>query len=37
VDAIQGARKAPHYIIAERCIGCGNCLTVCPADAVIVE
>lgn len=33
----MGARKSPHYIIPDKCIGCGACLQVCPFDAVVVE
>lgn len=36
-DAIVGTAKSPHYIIAEKCIGCGNCAQVCKFKAVIVE
>ncbi|MCP4544918.1 MAG: 4Fe-4S dicluster domain-containing protein [bacterium] len=33
-DAIMGAPKSPHYIVQDKCIACGNCLTVCRFDAV---
>ena len=35
--AIKGARKSPHYIVAQECIGCGACLEVCPFGAVKVQ
>jgi NADH:ubiquinone oxidoreductase subunit F (NADH-binding)/ferredoxin len=35
--AIVGEVKKAHYIIDEKCIGCGNCVTVCRFDAVTVE
>ena len=35
-DAIMGAKKTPHYIIPDKCISCGNCKTVCKAEAVLV-
>jgi len=35
--AIMGARKAPHYIIPDKCIACGACFDVCPFDAVRKE
>ena len=35
VDAIMGTVKAPHYIIDEKCIRCGNCEAVCRFDAVV--
>ena len=37
VDAIMGAPKTPHYIIPDKCIGCGNCLEVCRFNAVFTE
>jgi len=37
VEAIKGAKKAPHYIIEEKCIGCGGCADVCPFKAVEVS
>lgn len=35
--AIMGAPKAPHYIVAEKCIACGTCLEVCKFGAVAVK
>jgi NADH:ubiquinone oxidoreductase subunit F (NADH-binding)/Pyruvate/2-oxoacid:ferredoxin oxidoreductase delta subunit/(2Fe-2S) ferredoxin len=37
VDAIMGAKKAPHYIIPDKCIGCGACYEACKFNAVVVE
>jgi NADH:ubiquinone oxidoreductase subunit F (NADH-binding)/NAD-dependent dihydropyrimidine dehydrogenase PreA subunit len=37
VEAIQGAAKAPHYIIEDKCIGCGTCVEVCRHEAVLAE
>lgn len=36
-DAIMGAPKSPHYIIQDKCIACGTCLTVCKSRAVLVQ
>ncbi len=36
-EAIVGDKKMPHYIIADKCIGCGHCLDVCKFDAVRVH
>jgi len=33
-QAIVGKPKVPHYIIAEKCISCGSCRTVCKFKAV---
>jgi NADH-quinone oxidoreductase subunit F/NADP-reducing hydrogenase subunit HndC len=30
----MGNPKAPHYIVQDKCIGCGTCVTVCRFDAV---
>jgi electron transport complex protein RnfB len=35
VDAIAGARKQMHTVIAELCTGCDLCLPPCPVDASI--
>jgi len=34
VDAIVGARKYMHTIIAAECNGCALCLPVCPVDCI---
>lgn len=34
VDAIIGATKQMHDVIAELCHGCGKCVLVCPTDAI---
>ncbi len=34
-DAIIGSPKNAHYIIEDRCIGCGSCLDVCRLGAVM--
>ena len=33
-QAIVGKPKVPHYIVAEKCISCGSCRTVCKFKAV---
>jgi NADH:ubiquinone oxidoreductase subunit F (NADH-binding)/(2Fe-2S) ferredoxin len=33
-QAIMGKPRAPHYIIAEKCISCGSCKSVCKFKAV---
>ncbi|HOT89545.1 MAG TPA: NADH-ubiquinone oxidoreductase-F iron-sulfur binding region domain-containing protein, partial [Bacteroidales bacterium] len=32
--AIVGSKKNPHYIIEEKCIGCGTCATICNFNAI---
>ena len=34
VDAIVGAAKLMHTVIAGRCIGCELCLSPCPVDCI---
>jgi len=34
VDAIIGARKRMHTVIAADCTGCEKCLPVCPTDCI---
>ncbi len=34
VDAIIGARKLMHTVIAAECTGCGLCLPPCPVDCI---
>ena len=34
VDAIVGAQKFMHTVIAERCTGCELCLPPCPVDCI---
>jgi H+/Na+-translocating ferredoxin:NAD+ oxidoreductase subunit B len=34
VDAIVGAAKLMHAVLAERCTGCELCLPPCPADCI---
>lgn len=34
VDAIVGARKLMHTVIATECTGCGLCLPPCPVDCI---
>jgi NADH:ubiquinone oxidoreductase subunit F (NADH-binding)/NAD-dependent dihydropyrimidine dehydrogenase PreA subunit/(2Fe-2S) ferredoxin len=36
-EAIMGSQRSPHYIIPNKCIGCGNCLTACRLNAVVVN
>jgi electron transport complex protein RnfB len=36
VDAIIGARKLMHTVIAERCTGCELCIPPCPVDCIDV-
>jgi NADH:ubiquinone oxidoreductase subunit F (NADH-binding)/(2Fe-2S) ferredoxin/Pyruvate/2-oxoacid:ferredoxin oxidoreductase delta subunit len=33
-EAIVGAAKSPHYIVAEKCIGCGSCMDACRPRAI---
>ena len=34
VDAIVGASKRMHTVIADECTGCGLCLPPCPVDCI---
>jgi len=34
VDAIVGSRKSPHFIIEDKCFGCGSCQEACKFNAV---
>ena len=34
VDAIIGANKQMHVVLAEFCIGCDLCLPLCPVDSI---
>lgn len=36
VDAIVGARKLLHTVIAAECTGCGLCLPPCPVDCISI-
>ena len=37
VDAILGAAKQMHTVIADECTGCELCLPPCPVDCIIME
>jgi electron transport complex protein RnfB len=37
VDAIVGAAKFMHTVIAGECTGCGWCLPPCPVDCISIE
>src|SRR5215472_9664181 len=36
VDAIVGAAKLMHTVIAQHCIGCELCLPPCPVDCIAI-
>ena len=36
VDAIVGARRLMHTVIAAECTGCGLCLPPCPVDCITI-
>jgi Na+-translocating ferredoxin:NAD+ oxidoreductase subunit B len=36
VDAIVGARRYMHTVIAAECSGCDLCLPVCPVDCIVM-
>ncbi len=33
-DAIMGTRRAPHYILPDKCIACGACVNACRVGAI---
>jgi electron transport complex protein RnfB len=37
VDAIVGAAKHQHHVIADRCSGCDLCLPPCPVDCITMN
>ncbi len=37
VDAILGATKQMHSVIADECTGCGLCLPPCPVDCIVMQ
>ena len=37
VDAILGARKLMHTVIARECNGCELCLPPCPVDCIVMQ
>ena len=36
-DAVFGASKRIHGVIAELCTGCGKCVAVCPTEAIQLD
>ena len=36
VDAIVGAAKRMHTVLADHCTGCGLCLPPCPVDCIVM-
>ncbi|MDO5059335.1 MAG: RnfABCDGE type electron transport complex subunit B [Neisseria sp.] len=36
-DAIMGASKLMHTVIADECTGCGLCVTPCPVDCIYLR
>lgn len=36
-DAVFGASKRIHGVIAELCTGCGKCVDICPTEAIHLE
>ncbi|NLF41213.1 MAG: 4Fe-4S binding protein, partial [Bacteroidales bacterium] len=37
VDAIIGSPRNKHFIVEERCIGCGACYDACKFNAVKIK
>lgn len=37
VDAIMGASKLMHTVIADECTGCGLCVAPCPVDCIYMQ
>ncbi len=37
VDAIIGASRYMHTVIAEQCTGCELCIPVCPVDCIVLK
>lgn len=37
VDAIVGATKRMHTVMAQECTGCELCVTPCPVDCIFIE
>ena len=37
VDAILGAAKQMHTVIADECTGCALCLPPCPVECIVME
>lgn len=33
-DAIVGAKRSLHIVLAERCTACGKCIEICPTDCI---
>ncbi len=36
-DAIIGSRKSPHFIVDNKCIGCGTCYDVCKFNSIVIS
>ncbi|QAU22942.1 RnfABCDGE type electron transport complex subunit B [Dyella sp. M7H15-1] len=37
VDAIVGANKLMHTVVADDCTGCERCVPACPVDCIVLE
>jgi electron transport complex protein RnfB len=37
VDAIAGAPRHQHHVLADRCTGCELCLAPCPVDCIVMK